>query len=401
MVPAVKPGNMVSERLTIAGRGVEEFTADAAEESIGDPNGDAGMGAVVEDESEEEMGITHEDVEDEISSVLLAQLGQSSKSHKRELSSGRRPLVSEIYSPPGITREIRNSRFRHLAPAFALDLTAVDPADNKPWDFSHNGKRDAARMLQREQRPILLVGSSMCTEFSTWQYLNFSKSTDKESVARAYAPACMHIRFDAELYHGQLDGNRHFPHEHPRDATSWQLDCMAELPKLPGVEVIRGDHCQYGAAAPQGPAAGRLVKKPVGSMSDSPEILHALSRRCEGLSGECSRPEERNAFDMSWQHMQGHGKVHQRVVPRSTKRLTAGCYGLQAADGDNVVAEHAYSPAQGTSGSTGAISPVSRSAMTWFPGSDPAIGWASLPSLYAGSTTTRATGNSRTIAPDW
>jgi len=134
-----------------------------------DPDGDAEMGVVGEDESEEEMGIVHEDFEDEISSMLLAQLGQSSKAYKRELRKGCRHLVSEIYSPPRITREIKNGRWKRLAPGFALDFTVLDPDDSMPWDFNVKEKREKARRPQREQEPLLLVGSPMCTHFSTWQ----------------------------------------------------------------------------------------------------------------------------------------------------------------------------------------------------------------------------------------
>ena len=74
----------------------------------------------------------------------------------------------------------------------------------------------------------------MCTFFSAWQYLNFSKSQDKAAIARAFAGACAHIRFVAEMYHEQLEGNRYFLHEHPRYATSWQLKCMNELQKIGG-----------------------------------------------------------------------------------------------------------------------------------------------------------------------
>ena len=66
----------------------------------------------------------------------------------------------------------------------------------------------------------------MCTQFSTWQYLNYSKSPGTRVIALAYAAACMHIRFVTELYHAQLEGIMYFLHEHPRYATSWQLDCM-------------------------------------------------------------------------------------------------------------------------------------------------------------------------------
>ena len=78
---------------------------DAVEDN--DDNEDADMGAVQEDESEEEVGIVHEDVEDEVSTILLAQLCQSSKSYRREFKKSSRYLVSEIYSPPRITREVK------------------------------------------------------------------------------------------------------------------------------------------------------------------------------------------------------------------------------------------------------------------------------------------------------
>ena len=200
----------------------------------------------------------------------------------------------------------------------------------------------------------------MCTHFSTRQYLNYSKSADKEAVARAYAAACVHMRFVSELYHEQLAGNRYFLHEHPRYATSWQLECMAELQKIDGVEVIRGDQCQFGAVAPHGPGAGRPVKKPTGFMSNSPEILHALSRKCEGLNGECSRPAGGKHWICSGSICKDMAKYPRELCRavlrgltaqlRADKRLTAGCYGLQAADEDNAVAEHVYGPAQGYSG---------------------------------------------------
>ncbi len=51
----------------------------------GDDVIDEDMGAVEAESSVAEVGIIHEDVEDEIASVLLSQLGQSGKSCRREL----------------------------------------------------------------------------------------------------------------------------------------------------------------------------------------------------------------------------------------------------------------------------------------------------------------------------
>ena len=91
--------------------------------------------------------------------MLLAQVGQSSKPYRRELRKGCRHLVSEIDSPPRFTKELKRGRHRHLAPGFAFDLTVIDPDDGMPWDFTRNHKRDKARRMQREQKPILLLGS--------------------------------------------------------------------------------------------------------------------------------------------------------------------------------------------------------------------------------------------------
>ena len=62
--------------------------------------------------------------------------------------------------------------------------------------------------MQREQRPILLIGLPMCTHFSSWQYLNYSKNNDMEAMMRAHAVACLHMEFVTELYHEQVEGNR-------------------------------------------------------------------------------------------------------------------------------------------------------------------------------------------------
>ena len=65
------------------------------DEVIEDDTGDedADMDAVNEADSEEEIGMVHEDVEDEISAILLAQMGQSSKSYRRKFAKSCRHLV--------------------------------------------------------------------------------------------------------------------------------------------------------------------------------------------------------------------------------------------------------------------------------------------------------------------
>ncbi len=159
----------------------------------------------------------HDDV---ISSVLLQQLGSVGRRYKRESRTAYKKIVSEIYSPPRITREIRRSRGRHLMAGFAMDLTVTDPDDGLPWDFTSPAKQAKARRVLREQKPYFLIGSPECRMFSTWQALNNSKNPDKEEIKRAYDAAVEHINFVVSLYVEQIQGGRYFLHEHPRHATS-------------------------------------------------------------------------------------------------------------------------------------------------------------------------------------
>ena len=154
---------------------------------------------------------------DFVSELLMEQLG-SSRSFKREkkqsalklfaVGHARRAVVSELYFPPRVTKEIARMRSRRLAPGLALDFTVIDPSDGEPWDFNDPVKRARARMLVRRQRPYLLIGSPMCTAFSTWQSLNKFRAVGPQQVERARLQAIVHIEFMASLYLEQIEGGR-------------------------------------------------------------------------------------------------------------------------------------------------------------------------------------------------
>ena len=110
-------------------------------------------------------------------------MGADSKSYRREHRRAAKMVLSEIYSPPRVTKILSGKPSHALAPAFALDLTCTDLPDGLPWDFDKLDKRQRARALFREQRPMVLTGSPMCTAWSTWQRLNRHKR-DPEIVAK-------------------------------------------------------------------------------------------------------------------------------------------------------------------------------------------------------------------------
>ena len=193
---------------------------------------------------------------DSVTSMLLSQLGHTSytksQSYGREKRRANKRIISEIYSPPRITAELRKRSHKYLVAGLAMDLTVNDPMDDMPWDFSKPEKRERAREKLRSQKPYLLVGSPECTQFCTWQNLNAQKYNSPEQVKRreqAKIQAIAHIEFVISLYEEQIQGGRYFLHEHPSSASSWKLESMLELLKHPSVSRVNGDQCQFGAEA--------------------------------------------------------------------------------------------------------------------------------------------------------
>ena len=325
--------------------------------------GDEAMGNDVDENGDINMnfiGNLEPQVDDFVSDMLLQQIGSSSRSYRREAASACSRIVSEMYSPPRVTRELARSRNRHLVPGFALDLTVTDPADGMPWDFTLSEKRERARALVRSQKPFLLIGSPECRAFCTWQALNESRSGNPTLMRLKREEATLHLNFMAELYMEQVEGDRYFLHEHPRNATSWAVSSIQRIADLPNVDVAHGDQCQYGAEVKTGMMRGSPIMKPSGFMSNSPQIIAALSARCEGRGGACSRQK-------GGRHALCSGRVAREAAkyPRGLCRailkgatrqlredglLREGCFGIQVKDEDNDVMKQVMSPERGYSG---------------------------------------------------
>jgi hypothetical protein len=128
--------------------------------------------------------------------------------------------VSEIYSPPRVTAELKRKPREHLVPGFALDLAVVDPDDSKPWDFSDCRPQDKAMKMVRTQPPYMVIGSQECKAFCTFMTLNGPRSRNPEAIMKARAKAILHIEFMIRICCEQLGDGRYFLHGHPAYATS-------------------------------------------------------------------------------------------------------------------------------------------------------------------------------------
>ena len=116
---------------------------------------------------------------------------------------------------------------------FALDLTTSD-TDESSWDFDSKVMRDRALRKLKEEKPLLRVGSPMCTDWSATMNLNWHKYTEEEKTKRM-REARDHLAFCIKLYKMQHANGRYFLHEHPLGAKSWKEENMQDVANLPGV----------------------------------------------------------------------------------------------------------------------------------------------------------------------
>ena len=91
-------------------------------------------------------------------------------------------------------------------PGFAMDLTTVDE-QGRPWDFDDEATRERARAIVVRDKPMLLVGSPMCTAYSAWQHINRLRR-DSAIVKKELDKARVHLAFCCELYQLQQEGGR-------------------------------------------------------------------------------------------------------------------------------------------------------------------------------------------------
>ena len=98
--------------------------------------------------------------------AVLNSLGADTAKYRRERSKSIRAVVSEIYSPPRVTAATKLLPELRIIPGFALDLTTAD-TDGQLWDFDSKVMRERALQKVRDEKLSLLIGSPMCTAFST------------------------------------------------------------------------------------------------------------------------------------------------------------------------------------------------------------------------------------------
>ena len=195
--------------------------------------------------------------------------------HSGETRINAQGAVCEVYSPPRVAPVGEKAGF---GPGWSLDLTTSDAA-GRVWDFDDDACRQRARKLVRETRPLLLIGSPMCTWFS--QLMTFNGARVKPEEYRAnFQRACRHLAFVFELYEMQVAGGRYFLHEHPAGASSWKQKVVIDfMMKTPNLFTVTSHMCQFGMTA-EGKDGIGSVFEPTRWLTNSACIISELDRKC-------------------------------------------------------------------------------------------------------------------------
>ena len=105
---------------------------------------------------------------------VVASLGGDARALRRERAEKTRAIIAEFYSLPRISALAKELPSYGIAPGLALDLTVPDE-NGEPWDFSRPSMRAKPEELLDLQKPTVLVGTPMCTAFSSWQFITDKK----------------------------------------------------------------------------------------------------------------------------------------------------------------------------------------------------------------------------------
>ena len=187
--------------------------------------------------------------------------------------------ITELFSPPRITKELQRIPNLRLVAGSTYDLKA--DKNGKSWNFLKSEDRRRARREVEMDKPYLVIGGPPCTDYSSFNVnINFPRM-DPLEVRRRRAQARILLNFAAEIYELQRVAGRHFLHEHPETADSWNEPCMRRLMARPGVGSVVGHQCQMGLVTKD--AKGWApAKKATRFLSSASKVLARLCRKCDG-----------------------------------------------------------------------------------------------------------------------
>jgi len=244
--------------------------------------------------------------------------------------------VSEIFSPPRFSAA---AQFAGLRPGFAVDLETMKP-DGTHWDLDNRADVLNVKAMIQDEDPYLVTGSPPCDPFSKLQNLSKHKR-DPKVVADNLARGKRHIRTCIGIYRERMDKGRYFLHEHPKGATSWDMEEMKELMKDPRVYVVQGPMCRWDMKATDAQGEGYVRK----------ETVWVTNSIClaETLQGVCKNVKAGREIHRHVHLINGRARAAQVYPPKMVKAVVLGIRDQLIMDGEmpglNALDEDGYGKA--------------------------------------------------------
>ena len=187
---------------------------------------------------------------------------------KRLTRAMKQVRIGEVYSEPRVTKQ---AEAQGIQSAGAYDL-------KNGYDFTKASDRERCFRKLEAEDPDVLVISPPCGPFSILQEWNYRRMPLKKAVVMLQE-GVQHLNFAMRLYEWQVRRGKVALFEHPKGARSWHEPRVERCRKLPGVQLVDADQCQFGLRVKE---HEELNKKPTRFMVNSTAIAEQLSRQCPG-----------------------------------------------------------------------------------------------------------------------
>ena len=155
---------------------------------------------------------------------------------------------------------------------FAVDLT-TSRANGTMWELSLEDDRAKLRRVQDREHPKLLAGSPSSDDFNSLLNACVEPQEISKLKTEKIEPQ---IRTCAQSYKLQMEMQKHFVHEHPKDSTSWEMPEVQSLVSDPRVYSIHVPMCRWSLRTRGLKNKTEFIRKRTRWITSSKEIAEVL-----------------------------------------------------------------------------------------------------------------------------
>ena len=186
-------------------------------------------------------------------------------------------ILSNVLNACETTAVLNPSKFASIGTSFGLregfaeDLTTAR-ANGTMWDLSLEDDKAELRGVQNREQPELHVGSPSSDEFSSLLNMSAAREISKLRTEKIEPQ----IRACVQCYNLQMETQKHFVHEHPKDSSSWEMPEVQSLINDPRVYSIDGPMCRWSLRTRGSKVKTEFMRKRTRWITSSKEIAEVL-----------------------------------------------------------------------------------------------------------------------------